>query len=321
MKKIYLLISALGIAMSAGAQTIPNAGMEVWRTNTSGASTPKVVRAPADWYGADSLIIAIGEALGSFAGIDDSVWKQQLFKDSTTVHGGSYAARLVTADQDTAGIFPGILSNAKANVPFSSSGIGTITYSGGTPTTYHIMSVSAWVKYVQGGALDSGTLSVQAMGNISGIDSVLASKTITIGPSSTYTQVTANLTYAHPELPVDTIRITFTSSAGPNNAVGSTLYVDDVTMAGWPAEVYDASTANVVKIYPNPANVSLQLDANSAEALTFSLMAVNGQVAGSKTFNGKTSMDLASIANGMYTYVVADKDGKIVQKGKVNVVK
>ena len=320
MKKIYFLLSTLVIAFSMQAQTIPNAGFETWRTGSAGGYVPKIVKAPAVWYGADSLIIAFGQSLGHYLGINDTVWQTQLFKDSTTIHGGVYAARLVTKDQDTLGIFPGILSNAVAHVSFTGTTFNGITYTGGTPVTYKVNSVSAWVKYTAGAALDSGLLSVQVLSTISGMDSVVGTGTVKIGPNSAYTQVTANITY----LPIaglvtDTVRITFSSSTGGHNAINSTLLVDDVTITGTPFSVIDINAApEAVNVYPNPASDMLNIEVPGNEQVTFNLISVNGQVVVSKPATSTSAIDVSTLAAGLYFYTVTDKAGNITQRGKVS---
>ncbi|MBC7552830.1 MAG: T9SS type A sorting domain-containing protein [Taibaiella sp.] len=325
MKKLYFLLSALAIGYTGQAQTVPNAGFETWRTNSIGSGTSAIlVKAPLEWYGADSLIIGFGRLLGGALGIPDSVWKQQVFKDSTTVHGGNYAARLVTKDQDTLGIFPGILSNAIAHVSFSGITFNGIYYTGGTPVTNLTQTVSAWVKYTAGAALDSGLLSVQVLSNIGGIDSVVGTGTAKIAPNSAYTQVTANITYQPiAGLVTDTIRITFSSSAGGHNAVGSTMLVDDVTMTGIPfsVSVNDVNTAaNLVTVYPNPAADVLNIELAGSEPVTFTLMSLNGSIAAQTTVSHSKALNVAALAAGFYFYTVTDKEGNIAQRGKVSLM-
>ena len=166
MKKIYFLLSALALTVSANAQTVAGGDMEAWHVGSAGSSNPKVVRAPNSWYGVDSLIIANGQFLGSLAGIPDTVWRQQVFKDSgANAHGGMYAAKLVTEDQDTLGFFPGILTNAVVDVDLATF---AVTFSGGQATTLRTTSVSAWIKYTPANPLDSASILVQTYGNIAG---------------------------------------------------------------------------------------------------------------------------------------------------------
>ena len=323
MKKIYLLLSTIVIAATAMGQTLPNASFESWRTYTSGGSTPKVCRAPNGWYGADSLIIADGESFGSLLSIPDSVWKQQLFKDSVSVHSGTYSARLVTVHQDTAGNFPGILSNAQAHVTVSLTGLGPITYTGGTAVTYQPVTVSAWVKYTAGSATDSGLLTAQAISTVGGVDSVVGIGAVKIGPSTSFNQITANLFYPVSGFIVDTIRVTFLSSADTaSGAINSTLWVDDVSMTGWPASVNNVKgNPNYVEVYPVPASDILHLESKQTDVLNCNLISVTGQLVATKTFSGKDVMDISSISTGVYFYTISSQDGKTGQSGKVTIAR
>ena len=326
MKKIILLLTTSFIGLAAMAQTLPNAGMETWHTGASGGASPTVIMAPNNWYGADSLIIADGQLYGAILLIPPTAWQRQLFQENTIVHGGSSSAKLVTVKQDTLGIFPGIMSNAQANVTISLAGgtpsVGNITYTGGTAAAYHITSASAWVQYTQGGALDSGTMSVNAYGTYFGLDTLVGTGTVTIGPSTSFQQITANLTYDASGIPVDTVRILFASSAGANNAIGSTLYVDDVTMTGIPNGVAAVHTAGgIVSVYPNPASDVLHLNATQAGVYTCTLTSVSGQLVASKVFEGNSTINIASLAEGIYFYSVIDADGNVAQRGKVNVLR
>lgn len=321
MKKIYLLLIAVAFAMGTQAQTLPNAGFETWRTNVAGGFVSKVVRAPISWYGADSLIIQIGQSFGHYIGINDTVWQQQVFKDSIAPHGGTYAAKLVTKDQDTLGIFPGILSNAEAHFNLATQ---ALTYSGGTAITYRPNTVSAWVKYAAAGASDSGVLTVQVLGRYgSKPDSILGVGSIKIGPSTAYTQVTANVFYAIPDSLVDTIRVSFFSSKGGTaSTVYSTLYVDDVTMTGTPFSVGELTAhGNTVAVYPNPANNLLHLDVKGNETVNCNLVSVTGQVVATKACTGSSTMDITALPAGLYFYTITDANGNTTQQGNVSIVK
>ncbi len=334
MKKIYFAICALAFTAAAQAQTIPNAGFEAWRTSSAGSgSTSLAVKAPINWFGADSLIIADGQTLGSIAGIPPSVWQTQLYKDSgSNAHGGTYSAKMVTKHQDTLGTFPGVLSNAQAHITIAFTGtsfsVSPLTYSGGTPVTAGAKTVSAWVLYTAGAALDSGILSAGAYAHIGGIDSLVGSGSVKIAPCTSFTQVTATLNYPVIALGalVDTVRIYLASSAGGaggiHNAVGSTLWADDVTMTMLPVGIKELdNVADFANVYPNPANDVVNIEVAGNDAVTFNLVAVNGQTVASKTCTGKTEMDISGLSAGLYFYTITNTTGATTQRGKLSIVK
>ncbi len=340
MKKIYILSCALLAGSMSYGQTIPNGGMETWRNSTAGVVSAKPVHAPTNWYGADTLVIGIGQTLGTILGISPSVWKSQLFEESTVVHGGTRSAKLITVDQDTLGMFPGIMTNAKASVTISLAGLDNIKYSGGTPTNLRTRTVSAWVKYLPGkdsitgmfGGADTASMSIQALAFIGTKDSVVGSGFVRIAPNTAFTQVTANMVYRSDfdsnRYAVDTVRIVFASGgAGATSALDSSiLYVDDVTMTGVTQTIINAvptvtDGAEVVKVYPNPAKGILYLNGPANTKLNYTLYAVDGRQVANKSVDGTTSLAIGDLAAGTYLYAIADENGIIVQRGKVEVSK
>ena len=323
MKKIYLALSLLVFAFAANAQTIPNGGMETWRVNSAGSTNPKIVRCPINWYGADSLIIGIGQSFGALLGVSDTVWQQQIYKDSgINAHGGTYSAKLVTKNQDTLGIFPGILSNAETHVSISLTGLGGFSQTGGLGTSLRTKTVSAWVKYSPASPVDSAAINIEAHGNVNGVaDSLIGFGFLKVGASSSFVQVTVNMTYPDTTLIMDTLRISFASSAD-TAAVGSTLWVDDVTAVGvaQPISVNNVYANANISVYPNPASDVLYIDNKATQALTANLYAVNGSIVATKAISGNGKMDISTLPAGLYFYSLTD-NGTILKRGKITVVR
>ncbi len=326
MKKIYLIVCLLIAGTYANAQVFPNAGMETWRNNTSGTSPSFPIHAPTQWYGYDSLIIADGESFGTLIGAGSN-WHTQLFQEGTIVHGGSSSAKLMTLKQDTLGMFAGTLSNAAISVNVATligggSFASATTFSGGTPITQRVASVSAWVQYKAGvGGLDSGELVVTVYQTISGYDSAVGSATLLIPPSASWTQVTANVHYVDSVNGADTIRIQFASSTQTSSRDSSTLYVDDVTMMYVPLGVTNVNVSNDIKVYPNPASGMLYVEGVENGNADFRLFGVNGQQVMTKTLTGKDGLDISFLPDGLYYYTISNAAGSTVQRGKVSVVK
>ena len=339
MKKIYLLSTALIISAASFAQTgpVPGGDMENWRNTTSGSTHPIAIQAPTGWYGVDSLIIADGQTYGPLAGLTSASadFHRQLFEESTITHGGNHSAKVITVNDSLLGEFPGFLANAKANVSIGFSLPPTIsppTYTGGTAVTQRITSVSAWVEYLPGfdsgthttGA-DTGYLLVQAMAPIHGYDSVIGTGYLLIPPHSSFTQITANLTYIDTLDDIDTVRILFASSGGARKALdSSTLYVDDVTMVGVPYSVNAvasvAAQSNLVKVYPNPVSNTLYFDSRQT-GLTCTMYSVSGREVANNKLTGNGAVDVSYLPAGLYFYAITDEQGNTVQRGKVSVTR
>jgi len=337
MKKIYLLVCLIAVSFSSFAQTFPNAGFETWRTSTSGLTAAVTVHAPDQWFGFDSLIIADGEAYAIILGA--GTYYAQLFQETTPahVHGGSSSAQLITLNQGALGLIPGTLSNSapaiNAAAVIASMGANIqndITFSGGTAVSERIQSVSAWVQYFPGvdsagaPAQDTGIMTVEAISFIGGRDSIVGLGTFKINPTATFTQITDSITYTDMVDAVDTIRVTFASSGGAATTMdSSTLYVDDVTMT---AVVNDAvksipMSSDLVKVYPNPANNTINMDCPQSADLSCKLYAVNGQVVLSSQLAATNELNISDLPSGLYFYAIADNKGNIIQKGKVTIAK
>lgn len=344
MKKVYLVMSMLLVsAFSFGQFAIPVPGgdMESWRNNTAGSTSAVAIHAPNPWYGFDSLIIANGELF--LAGHN---WYAQLFQEATIKNGGTSAARLISKKQDTSllGVIPGSLSNAKASVNvftlLSTHDINAATtFTGGTAVGARVTSVSAYVQYWPGidttthlmGGHDTGSLSVLAYSTVHGVDTLVGTGYVLINPSTSFSQVTANVVYADTLDTVNTVRIIFSSSAASYSLDSSTLFVDDITMMGVPnyhapvpppppAGVKNASYSEV-KVYPNPTNGIVYFNATQAEGLQAELLSVSGQAVARQVLTGNDAMNISYLPTGLYFYNIIGPDGGVVQRGKVNLVR
>jgi hypothetical protein len=334
MKKIILFFCALAAYGGSNGQTIAGGDMESWRSTTSGVTTPTTVQAPNGWYGVDSIIIGLGQSFNTLLGTTDADWRTNLFREDANVHGGTHSAKIMTRIEDTL-VLPGIMSTAQTHVGiviFPTPSITGITFSGGNPVTVKPTSVSAWVQYFPGrdtsGAIgvDSATFNVQALSHIGGKDSVIGTGSVTIGASSSWVQVTVNVTYpVDSTYPVDTMRIAFASSKPATALDSSTLYVDDVTMTSIPNPVIDHTAVHTVvandqvKVYPNPASGYLYFSSPADTRGTAVLYTLSGQVARTISLTGFDKMDVATLASGLYFYTVYDSNGNAAQRGKIAV--
>lgn len=333
MKKIFSTLTSLIISGVSIGQTFDNAGMETWRTGSTGTSPVITVQAPTQWYGFDSMVVALGQSFGAIIGAG-SDWHPQLFQENTLKKSGSSSAKIMTVKQDTLGYFSGLLSNAAVNVDVAALTLGgdpmsAVSFEGGTPVTLRITSVSAWVAYFAGkdevtgmmGGPDEGVLTVQAIALIGGVDSVIGTGSVNIAPSSTFTQVTADVTYTTTGYDINKVRVLFASSGGSGSQLdSSTLYVDDVTMVGVPQSVaYTNASQNVVKIYPTPANNVIYFNGPATQTMHCVISTVSGQSVGTLPIAGNTTMDVTNLSDGLYLYTITNTDGTVAQRGKISV--
>ncbi len=332
MKKLFLLLCVATLPCTMFAQFIPNAGMESWRTTSSGAHGPVSVEAPNGWFTSDSIIIALGQnpIIALALGTSDADWRRQIFKEPTTTHGGSFSAKVMTMLEDTFEV-AGIITNATPSVQisFSPPGITGLSLNGGSPISVKPVSVSAWVQYYPGKdgtgmtGIDSGLLTVQALGHVGGKDSVIGTGTAVIAPSSSWVQVTANIVYIDAVHAIDTFRIAFSSSKTAMGLDSSTLYVDDVTMTTTAnpdnSGVHTVSGNELVHVYPNPANGIVYISAPQNAGLSCKLFNTDGRVVAETALAGTDKLDVSKLPAGVYFYDIVDNNGSVVQKGKLSV--
>lgn len=307
MKKTLLTLSTALLAAYAGNAQLVNGNMENWHDYTvSGIA----LQAPQGWRGLDSNIAAIGPFVSP---------QQQNFK-STSVHGGSFAARLVSKTNNFAGfVVPGVLANGDITLIITPD----VDYyiSGGTPVTDRSASVSAWVKYTPAaGSTDSGVIFARAIlqGTMGadGRDSVIGEGTMAIGSTAAYTQKTVPIVYTNPTRTPTHIQIGFLSSNLATAADGSELFVDDVVLNAASGISKNLHLAAVVKCYPNPTNGMLNFSSNEPGVLHLEAISATGQVIAQQSFTGNTALDLANQPAGTYYFRVSDKNNQLLQTGK-----
>lgn len=334
MRKLILLFCSVVLPCLSFAQ-VPNQDMEGWRTSMSGSGTPVSLDIPASWYGSDSIIIGLGQTIGNILlGTDDTDWRRQIFKESsaTYVHGGAHSAKIMTRQEATFFI-PGVISNAIPSVTISISppGITGIKLNGGSPITAKPVSVSAWVKYFAGKdstgstGVDSGLLTVQALGHVGGKDSVIGTGIVAIGPTSSWAQVTATLVYIDTIHAIDTFRIAFSSGRGQAGLDSSTLYVDDISMITTTnpdnTGVNSVSANDLVRVYPNPSAGIIYLSGPQNTGLRCKLYSADGRVVADKMLSGSDKFDVSNLPCGLYYYSILNGNGDAIQNGKITISK
>jgi hypothetical protein len=323
MKRIYVFI-VLSVLSGTSFGQIGNAGMEDWRNTFAGFPFPTLpISNPKLWSSTDSLALTVGPLIGG------SGFTRQVFKETVKVHSGSASAKVMSAYQDTLGLLPGLLTNAKIEVDLATT---NVNFTGGTAVTVMPQTVSAWVAYSPGIdsttdtiGYDEGTLVVQAYATVWSVDSMVGSGFVNITPSDTFYQVTATLDYTTSDFPVHTLRILFTSSGGTGDVLdSSTLYVDDLSMTSTPNPPPPVSAsvlngAQQVQVYPNPAKGFVYVTAPDNSEYTYKVLNISGQTILHSNVKGTGKVDISGLAAGMYLYVVTGPDKKIVKQGKLTV--
>src|SRR5690606_392208 len=159
-KKIFLLFALAPLFMQVQAQTVPNAGLETWRSYSSAGANN--LEAPDSWFGIDSLLYLYGPLAGFTA-------QKVLYKEATSIASGAAAAKLISKDIGSGFVAPGVLVNAEPHIDINNFNpndtLGSIFYTSGLPVTSRVYSLSAMVKYTAGNGAtsDYGVMSINVI--------------------------------------------------------------------------------------------------------------------------------------------------------------
>tara|TARA_Y100000385_G_scaffold290336_1_gene363066 strand:- start:197 stop:1012 length:816 start_codon:yes stop_codon:yes gene_type:complete len=213
-----------------------------------------------NWNSFNSLMVSVGAP-------------QNLIK-TTDAYNGTYAAQLIT-DSTLAGIIPGLIGNGLdlgEGVAFSGSPTnftGAYKYTNALNDT-----ASIYIEFTENGNT-VGVQFLQETGNV-----------------NTYT--TFNLPITLLGQP-DTMIIICSSG----NQIGSTLYVDNFQLTSGNVDIVE-NTIPTIKIYPNPANTTINLISNTS-AKKAKIIGLDGKVVSSHSITGfKSSIDVSTLIKGVY---------------------
>jgi hypothetical protein len=324
MKKILYALLGLALAAShaASAQTIPNAGFETWATR-NGAESPTGWLTDADVYGYYAQIAASNFQIGSVT-------------KSTDAHGGSFAAKLTsTNDQDNGGntiVVPGELVLGTKTGTYSYQGLPL----GGTNYAARPTQMQFFYKY-SGAVADSALVLVYFTKTTNGVPAIVGAGGGFLNPTTTYTGVNASIGYSDNTTTPDSVHIVLTSGYSrllynprtgatrfPSNIkAGSTLLIDDISFSGAPlAARADASTQALLTIAPNPSpGGRFVLNAPDKPELAAApwqvldgLGRIVAQQAAQPAPSGQRELDLSALSAGVYLLRLDAKQGAIVRQ-------
>ena len=317
MKQLFTSL-ALIAGIAANAQSL-HGDMETSRSVHVQYAPSAQLESPLAWYSTDSLIF-----MATFY-FPSAHFSQQVSK-TIDAHSGTYAAKLVTALQDTFGILPALLTNAMpvANMLAADPAtlVGGTSFYGGDSVTHRIDTLSAWIKYLPRGA-DTAKIVVKAVLTgqaVGGADSVLGGGTLLIPQTyNSYTLVSVNLSYTNSTVVPDKIFVFFESSnKAPKDS--STLYVDDVSATTTSTFVNNVSLHEEQFAYPNPSTGLFYIAGLKAE-ITCRVYNSMGQAICEKKLMNNEAMDLTHRTPGIYFYYLAYEQGKVIHEGKLSIIK
>jgi hypothetical protein len=278
--------------------------MENWLTYTSDTAT---LERPEGWNCSDSVGYGI-----VFPGITP---QKQIFKEDTHVNGGTYAARLESADMGLI-VAPAVMTNGTIEVDLVNQ---TFDITGGTPVTDRIEWLNAWIDYQPQGA-DEASVFIRAFlsgQGVGGADSVVGEGLFTSDGTSGYEHIGIPVVYVDANVVPDKILIAFlTSQDLSGGTVGTIMYVDDVTISN--TAVKNTTVNNsAIKCYPNPTTGILNVRSITNEQMKLEVYSLTGQLLHAQPFKGQAQADLSSLSNGMYFYKISNTTGQVIKQDKL----
>jgi hypothetical protein len=301
MKKILLTIMA-GVLTTLSVNAQVDYGFETWVTASGAAQNPT-------GWASFNVLTAFG-------------MKQTVFKDTAAPYVGKAAARIVTQPVVSPIPIPGGYDTVGILA------IGVISATGiqfGTPYTNRPQVVHFATKYQPVGS-DTGFVTVALTKfntTTSKIDIIASGIWNTTATSTSWTAQALTLTYAPGLMNVapDSIKIMASSSSLYRPKVGSTFYIDDITMTGYVSTNNIDGVENNVSVYPAPAKESVSFSI-SVKAYAVQIMDITGRNLGVFPMtNNKVTIETANYKAGMYIYNVVNEQGKALGRGKFEVVK
>ena len=81
-------------------------------------------------------------------------------------------------------------------------------------------------------------------------------------------------------------------------------------------------SAELIKVYPNPARSSVFFSINDPLAVKIYIIDINGKIVENRTLGGSIEeINLSNFQSGIYTYQIISKKDKVIQSSKLNIVK
>ena len=324
MKLLSTLILTAAFGSSAIAQTtITNGGFESW-----GNASPGVAAEPTNWYSNQS-----GSPIAQLG-------SQTCFKDSTTVHSGSYSVRVTTVSYLAIEAINGVVTTGIVDAPTTNKAngyIGSQKYQDTTDDrrmsfTGRPDSLVGWYQYTQGSSTEQGK--VRAILHTGQYFDPETPTTYHADPTAnkiadlTFLTPTANVgTWTRFSLPFNYvsaaspsyIMINVTSSANQTTSItGSTMILDDLAVIYNPASVSNTIlNEEDARVYAYHKTVCVQFTGGNQEQSVLTIMDITGKPVFSQSIaNDKfSSFPLSDVNTGVYIYQLSN--GNFCKKGKI----
>jgi hypothetical protein len=293
MKNIFTLILLFSIVISGKAQTLPNNDLETWEIFNEGGLNE--YEEPESWNTANSFTSLAG-AVG--------------VTKSENAYTGTYCAKLETIDV-AGGLYqaPGLLTLSDFFVDFASQ---EFTFSGGFFLRENVSKLSGMYKYT-GANGDSASIVIYNFRHPEGeeMDTIGVGYTF-LHDADDWTPFEVIMENNNNHLP-DTFNVMIISSGSNDMNVGSTLFVDDITIETNTGIIDLWNPQKPLHVFPNPAIETVSFEADdAASARELIIYDLNGKIVNIVDFNDKTiQLDIQNYKPGLFSYSVFEKKKRV----------
>ncbi|MDO9186616.1 MAG: T9SS type A sorting domain-containing protein [Bacteroidia bacterium] len=301
MKKLMIISVILIFAPTFQGKAQPNGGFENW-------STIYTLQEPDNWQTLNFISLTAPNPLSAFkaTGIDK--------------HSGNYALKLKTVYFSNNPL-PDVVGDTTGGVFTGKVTLSPFAYKYGFPYTGRPEKLEFWSKYYPVGNDTAGAIVILKKWNGTHSDTIAIGGT-NINATAGYSTFQTDLIYYSNELP-DSAFIGFSASKVPQIArVNSTLYIDDVTFLGWVGVKEYDNNAELIKIFPNPASDNVNIFSSIEASDNIQVSDITGKITGRyKIRNCEVNINTGAFAEGIYIYEIRNDEGRMLCKGKFNVVR
>ena len=223
------------VALGAQAQAVPNGTLDAWETRSGG-------QAPVGWITTDDNLATLPfpSPFPAFTGT---------VVQTTVARTGPFAVQLVTQSFTSGGFNSNLNGVIALGTRLSNTPNAIIPV--GVPYTGRPARLEFYFKLTGTRAVaDSAAAFLQLTRTTNGNIVVVAEAELLFrAAAATYTLATMPLVYGAAGAP-DTLRVVFGSGQARNLTPGTTLTIDDVTLAGTATAVRDAVADAALSVYP-----------------------------------------------------------------------
>lgn len=290
----FLLLFSTPLLLAAQSD-IPNPGFENWQ---SGGGFFNGYNNPVGWQTLNSETNALG------------VTTTERESSSQYVRSGQYALKLRTRNLPIVNeIVPGLCSTGSINIQ-------TESVNGGTPFNERPEAINGWYQYYpqQGDTGQVGLILTRWNFSQNRRDTIGVGGFFALETTPQYAFFSGSVTYSSDQNP-DTMLLVLVSSSRFSPRVGSTLYLDDLSLEYGTTNLL-ASTGQTPKVYPNPVRDQLFFEVDGAEGVE--IIDQSGRVAHRERLSGNQGqLSVADLINGQYLLRFFDSQQAILSHARI----